>query len=262
MHVTRVSVPVSTRAPTGATNAYLVSVAARRDGGLLIDPAARTAELDALVESGVAHIAVTHTHRDHVGAVADYARETGATVWCRRGRERVFADATGVSPDRTFVEGTTIPVGSGVEVLDTPGHARDHASFVVGDDCICGDLAVAEGSVVVGAPDGDMRAYLVALRRLHARNPNRLLPGHGPEITDSRATLARLVAHRNDREASVLDAIRAGNETPDAVADAAYDKDITGVYDLARATVVAHIEKLAAERRVCWDPETERVVAV
>ncbi|WP_416838951.1 MBL fold metallo-hydrolase [Haloferax sp. DFSO52] len=256
MHVTRVSVPVATRAPTGATNAYLVS-----DGGerLLVDPAARTPELDALVETGLDHVAVTHTHSDHVGAVADYARDTGATVWCRRGREREFVAATGVEPDQTFVEGTTIPVGSGVEVLDTPGHARDHVTFVVGDDSLTGDLAVAEGSVVVGAPEGDVRAYLVALRRLHARNPDTLYPGHGPPITDSRATLARLIDHRNARESKIFDAIRAGNETPDAVTDAAYDKDISAVRDLARATVVAHIEKLAAERRVRWDPENEHV---
>ncbi|ELK51590.1 putative metallo-beta-lactamase family hydrolase, partial [Haloferax sp. BAB-2207] len=109
------------------------------------------------------------------------------------------------------------------------------------------------------APEGDVRAYLVALRRLHARGPERLRPGHGPEITDPRATLARLVAHRNDRERAVLDAVRAGNATPDAVTDAAYDKDVSAVRDLARATVVAHIEKLAAERRVRWDPEAERV---
>jgi len=36
----------------------------------------------------------------------------------------------------------------------------------------------------------------------------------------------------------------------DAVVDAAYEKDLTGVADLARATVVAHLEKLVAEGRV------------
>ncbi|KAB1192185.1 MBL fold metallo-hydrolase [Haloferax sp. MBLA0076] len=260
MHVTRVSVPVSTRAPSGATNAYLV---ADESECLLVDPAAQTAELDSLVEQhDVTHVAVTHTHPDHVGAVAAYARETGATVWCRRGREVDFSNATGIEPDRTFTEGATIPVGTGVRVLDTPGHARDHVTFVAGDDYLSGDLAVAEGSVVVGAPEGDLRAYLVALRRLHAHDPARLLPGHGPEIDDARATLERLVAHRNAREEKVLDAIRAGNTTPDSVTDAAYDKDISAVRDLARATVVAHIEKLAAGGRVRWDPVSQRVEPV
>ncbi|MFC7204352.1 MBL fold metallo-hydrolase [Haloferax namakaokahaiae] len=257
MNVTRVSVPVETRAPTGATNAYLVS-----DDGetLLLDPAARTTDLDSLVEDrGADHIAVTHTHPDHVGAVADYARDTGATIWCRRGREAMFEAATGVSADHTFVEGTTIPVGSGIEVLDTPGHARDHVTFVAGDEYVTGDLAMAEGSVVVGAPAGDMRAYLVSLRRLYARNPRRMHPGHGPVIEDSRDVLARLIDHRRAREKKVEAAIRDGARTPDEVTDAAYDKDVSAVYDLARATVVAHIEKLAAERRVRWDPKTQSV---
>ncbi|MFC6737669.1 MBL fold metallo-hydrolase, partial [Halolamina salina] len=72
MHVERVSIPVETRAPTGATNAYLVG----ESPAVLVDPAGRTDELDALVEEHeVGTIAVTHTHPDHVGAVADYAAE-------------------------------------------------------------------------------------------------------------------------------------------------------------------------------------------
>ncbi|WP_101296241.1 MBL fold metallo-hydrolase [Halegenticoccus soli] len=249
--IDRVSVPVATRAPTGRTNAYLVG----ETDALLVDPPARTDELDeAVADREVAHVAVTHTHPDHVGAVADYAAETGATVWARRGREDRFEAATGVRPDRTFGEGTEIAVGDGrVEVLDAPGHAPDHVAFAVGGDVLCGDLAVAEGSVVVGAPEGDVRAYLTALRRLHARDPSRLLPGHGPVIDDPRATLVRLIRHRLDRERRVLAAVREGASDPDAILDAAYDKDLGGVRDLARATVVAHVEKLAHEGKVALD---------
>ncbi len=256
----RVSVPVATRAPSGRTNAYLVG----GSDALLVDPAARTAELDAAVaERGVAHVAATHAHPDHVGAVADYAAETGATVWARRGRERRFETATGVAPDRTFGEGTRIETGDGaVTALDAPGHAADHVAFEIGGfgpaAVLCGDLAVAEGSVVVGAPDGDMRAYLTSLRRLHARNPSRLLPGHGPAVDDPRATLSRLIRHRLDRERRVLAAVRDGTSDVDGVVDAAYEKDLTGVRDLARATVVAHVEKLAHEGKVRWVDGTVR----
>ncbi|KTG09697.1 MBL fold metallo-hydrolase [Haloprofundus marisrubri] len=252
----RVSVPVATRAPTGATNAYLVG----DQSVLLVDPAARTDELDSLVaDANVEHVAVTHTHPDHIGAVAEYADETGATVWARRWREERFERATGIEPDRTFVDGTKIETDAGpVTVFDTPGHAADHVAFGVGDRILCGDLAVAEGSVVVGAPEGDVRAYLTALRRLLAKNPVRLLPGHGPEIDDPQATLERLIRHRLDRETKVLAAIRDGATTIDDVLDAAYEKDLTGVEDLARATVVAHVEKLAHEGRVVLDGEQVR----
>jgi len=118
---------------------------------------------------------------------------------------------------------------------------------------VTGDLAVAEGSVVVGAPHGDMRAYVSSLRRVHATDPDRLYPAHGPVIDDPRATCERLIDHRRDRERRVLAAVRDGAEDTDQILEAAYEKDLTGVEDLARATVVAHLEKLEVEGRVAWD---------
>jgi glyoxylase-like metal-dependent hydrolase (beta-lactamase superfamily II) len=252
--IVRVPVPVEGRVPTGATNAYLLA------DELLIDPAGRTGDLDTVVETAeIEHIAVTHAHPDHVGAVAEYAAETGATVWCRRGFESRFAAAAGIDPDRTFVEGTQIPVGNGIRVIDTQGHAPDHVAFETGEGTVCGDVAVAEGSVAVAAPEGDLRGYLVGLRRLYARRPPRLLPGHGSVIDDARTTCLRLLDHRLDRERRVLAAVRGGAADVDAVVDAAYEKDVSGVRDLARATVVAHLEKLDVEGRVGFDRATGTV---
>ncbi|ELY71553.1 MBL fold metallo-hydrolase [Natrinema versiforme] len=266
------SLPVATRAPGGETNAYLLrpSTATTPDGGrqrsdsdpepaVLVDPAARTDGLDRLVrDHAVEHILVTHTHPDHVGAVAAYAAETDATVWARYGRTDRFRDATGCEPDRTFTPGTTIPLGDErVRVLDAPGHAPDHVALEAGrgGPICCGDCAVREGSVVVGAPEGDMRAYVTTLRRLWAINPPTLSPGHGPEIDAPRATLERLLSHRAEREARVLEAVTDGSETLEEILEAAYEKDLSGVRDLAQATVAAHLEKLAVEGRVEWDGE-------
>jgi glyoxylase-like metal-dependent hydrolase (beta-lactamase superfamily II) len=264
--VHRIAVPVDRPVPTGATNSYLVG----SDGALLVDPPARHADVDALLAGRtVEHLAVTHTHPDHVEGVAHYAAETGATVWARYGHERAFEAATGVTPDRTMREGTVIDTDAGaVSVLDTPGHARDHVAFELQSErecegerdggVLCGDLAVAEGSVAVGAPEGDMRAYLTSLRRLRARSPSRLHPGHGPPVDDPRATLDRLIDHRLTRERHVRWAVDAGARTLDEVVDRAYDKDVSEVRGLARATVRAHLEKLAVEQRVRWDPTGER----
>lgn len=247
MRIERFPLDVSTRAPTGRTAAYLVG----RDDALLVDPAARDERIDRELDS-ISHVAVTHHHPDHVGAVSEYADR--ATVWCRYGREASFADTTGVEPDRTFRDGTDIGVGGGVvTVSETPGHAAEHVAFGVGNSLLVGDLAVVDGSVVVGSPTGDMRAYLTSLRRVHAMNPDRLYPAHGPVIDDPRSTCERLIAHRLDRERRVLAAVRAGNRTVDDILTSAYEKDLSGVRDLAGATVRAHLEKLAHEGRVEWD---------
>ncbi|PSP67858.1 MBL fold hydrolase [Halobacteriales archaeon QH_8_67_27] len=263
MEVTRVSVAVETRAPSGQTSAYLLG----SDPAMLVDPAARSDRLDALAaDRDVGHVAVTHHHPDHVGAVAHYADRHDATVWARVGRADDFESATGVSPDRAFAEGTTVPAGRGVvRVVDTPGHAPEHVGFAADEGAgdaalVCGDLAVAEGSVVVAPPEGDMRVYLTSLRRVHAMGFERLLPAHGPTVEGSavRATATRLVAHRLERERRVREAVEAGAATAADVCDAAYDKDLTGVRDLAEATVRAHLEKLAVEGSVRWDGERAR----
>ena len=252
MAPTRVDVPARTRSPDGETAAYVLPRA-----GLLVDPGGRTDALDtALAEAGVGHVAVTHHHPDHVGALAACAADHDLTVWARAGREDAFAAATGRRPDRTFRPGDTLP--GGVGVLDTPGHAPEHVAFAAGEALLTGDLAVAEGSVVVGAPEGDVRAYLTSLRRVRAMSPERLLPAHGPAIEDPAAACERLLAHRLAREARVRAAVEAGARSLDAVLAAAYDKDLEGLRDLARATVRAHLAKLAHEGAVTWDGEHAR----
>ncbi|PSQ38313.1 MBL fold hydrolase [Halobacteriales archaeon SW_12_71_31] len=262
--VTRVSVPTETRTPAGTTNCYLV-------GDTVIDPAGAAETVDAAAPD---HVLVTHTHADHVGGVAAYADD--AVVWARDGHAERFREATGVDPDRTFADGDRLPTDPPLTVLDAPGHAPDHVVFrLAGNDrgdsadaatgdprpaLFVGDVAVAEGSVVVGAPDGDMREYLATLARLRDLDPPpaRLYPGHGPAVDEPRATFDRLIEHRLERERRVLSAVRAGVETVPAITDAAYDRDLAGVRDLATATVRAHVEKLAHEGRLRWDGDRAR----
>lgn len=245
MEIDRFSVSTPTRAPTGATNAYLVSE-------LLIDPAARTDALDAAAERAT-HVAVTHTHPDHVGALAHYA--DSRTVWTLSGHEERFEAATGVAPDESFSEGDRL---AGLTVLETPGHAPDHVAFSTGTAVLCGDLAMAEGSVFVGGAGADMAAYLDSLRRLRDLDPDTLYPGHGDPIEAPAERLDWLIDHRLERERRVLRAVEAGNHGIETIREAAYEKDLSGVADLAALTVEAHLEKLASEGEIEWDGERAR----
>ncbi|WP_290810084.1 MBL fold metallo-hydrolase [Halovivax sp.] len=257
MDVVRRALSTETSAPHGTTNAYVVG----RDPALLVDPAARTDQLDELVRArGVEHILVTHTHPDHVGAVAAYRDELDATCWALRSHTDRFEAATGFEPDDAFGDGDRLELGTGrVRILALPGHAPDHLGVDVGGGPVCcGDCAVREGSVVVGGPNADMRAYLNALRRLRSLDPPTLLPGHGPPIERPAAVLDRLIEHRERRERRVYEAVASGARAPDEIVDRAYEKDLSGVEDLARATVIAHLRKLAADDRIEWDGERAR----
>jgi ribonuclease/clavin/mitogillin len=247
--IDRLDVPVETRAPGGATNAYVLGDGAR----VLVDPAGQTPELDDAA-ADVDHVAVTHTHPDHVGAVRAYATAADATVWAFAPFADRFEATTGVEPDRCFHAGDELGA-SGVTVLDTPGHSPDHVAFCAGGDAVTGDLVFADSSVFVGTPDGDMRAYLASLRRLIARDFDRLHPGHGDVVDAPRERVHDLYAHRRDREQRVLDAVRSGSTTVADIVDDAYATDLTGLRDLAAASVRAHLEKLAVEERIEWDGE-------
>ena len=247
MDVSCVPIPVDSRAPTGRTNAYLVGTG----DALLVDPADQHPELTALLdEQPPSHIAVTHTHRDHVGAVSHYADRYEASVWAFEGFVDRFADATGRRPDHTFTAGDRV---GPTRVLPTPGHARDHVAFELGTEALVGDLAVAEGSVFVGGADGDLVDYLDSLRRLLRGDFVRLHPGHGSRIDDPSTTIQRLIDHRLDREQRVRSAVEAGYETVEEILEEAYDKDLSGVRDLASMAVEAHLEKLDADGVIDWD---------
>ena len=265
--VRRITVPVETSAPGGMVNTYIVDVPG--EGGdrirILVDPGAQSDDLDAVVlapdeahdsTTGADYIVVTHTHPDHVGAVDAYAEATHATVLAHADHVERFRAATGLEPDATIAEGETIGA-TGVEVLETPGHAPDGLSFRVPGDgdgtpgsILVGDLAVTEGSVAVAAPDGDLIAYLASLSRLRETDAERLWPGHGPAITDPEATCTRLIEHRRERERRIVEAIEAGASDVSGVLAAAYRKDLTGVEELARRTVRAHLAKLVREGRI------------
>ena len=237
--------------PGGTTNTYLVG-----EPGVLVDPVAGVDRLD-IDPAIIDHVVVTHTHPDHVAGVETVSQETDATVWAYAPYRDRFSAETGIEPDRTFGAGDTIG-SSGVEVLGLPGHTPDHVGYVVGSSAIIGDLARADGSVMVGDSDGDMRAYYTSLRRLIHSEIETAYPGHGPPIEDPAGRFEELLAHRLERERRVLRAVEGGARRPSEIVAAAYSKDLTGVEDAAEATVRAHLSKLSIEDRVTWDGSVAR----
>jgi hydroxyacylglutathione hydrolase len=141
-------------------NCFLV----RADGvdrALLIDPGDEAGRLQAVMdELGVAleAILLTHTHFDHIGAVAPLARANGAPVYCPRGELPVLKDPGAFFPpmfgpvegweaEHTLAGGDRLQLaGLDVEVLSTPGHSLDHVTFVIGDALFSGDV-LFQGSI-------------------------------------------------------------------------------------------------------------------
>jgi glyoxylase-like metal-dependent hydrolase (beta-lactamase superfamily II) len=96
---------------------------------------------------------------------------------------------------------------------------------------------------------GDLGEYLASLERLLSLEPRRLLPAHGPVIEDPRAILTAYIAHRLERERQVLDALKRGHASVQAIAESIYDGLAPALMPAAQENVRAHLEKLKREQR-------------
>jgi glyoxylase-like metal-dependent hydrolase (beta-lactamase superfamily II) len=180
-----------------AENTYIF----RRDGSdraLIVDPGEEADKLlGALDALGVKldGILLTHTHFDHVGAVAPVARATGAEVWVPKIEKPVLADIMSFVPwpgfgpyeswdaEHTVEGGETLELaGFEIDVLFTPGHSPGHVTYSIADEgaLFSGDV-LFQGSVGrTDLPGGDWPTLLESIRGLVDAFPEDtdVLPGH------------------------------------------------------------------------------------
>ena len=157
--------------------------------------------------------------------------------------------ATGVAEGAVF----ELAVGRRrARAVHTPGHSPGHLSFVLEDVgwVFAGDLVAGHGSVWVGAPDGDLGAYLRSLERLRVMRPAVLAPGHGDPRSDADAALIAARDHRLQREAQVLSAVQDRSMSVPEIRVVVYPLLDPALVPLAERTLVAHLDKLLAEGRV------------
>jgi hydroxyacylglutathione hydrolase len=166
---------------------------------LIVDPgdeAERLLEaLPALGITTVDAILLTHTHFDHVGAVAPVAHATGAPVYCPELERFVLANIMDFVPwegfgpfesyeaDHTVAGGETLQLaGLTIDVIFTPGHSPGHVTYAIRDeDAIFSGDVLFQGSVGrVDLPGGDWPTLLASIESLVAAcgSQTTVYPGH------------------------------------------------------------------------------------
>jgi glyoxylase-like metal-dependent hydrolase (beta-lactamase superfamily II) len=180
-----------------AENAFLV----RPEGGeklIVVDPGDEPERLLAAIAATGAEveaILLTHTHFDHVGAVAPLARATGAPVYVPELEKHVLADVMAYVPfagfgpyeswdaEETLAGGETLELaGLTLDVIFTPGHSPGHVTYSVrGEDAIFSGDVLFQGSVGrVDLPGGDWPTLADSIGRLLDSHSDATVvhPGH------------------------------------------------------------------------------------
>ncbi len=227
--------------------------------------------LGALKGEEITHILVSHTHRDHSPGARALQAATGAPTH-GFGPHLTPPDQGGEGGDHGFRPDVTLHDGAVVEgedwrltALHTPGHCGNHLCFAMDGAAgavFSADMVMSWSTSVVSPPDGDMAAYMASLERLIARgSEDRLyLPGHGPRLPDPGPFLAALKAHRLEREAKTVEALRAaGVAEAVALVPAVYGPLDPRLVPAAGRSLLAHLIKLEAEGVVVREGDGWRV---
>lgn len=183
------------------TNCYLVRAERGAAEAAVIDPGADAAEIRlALARSGAAcrAILLTHSHYDHLGALADLAEGTGAPVWLPEAERDVFVRPNdfygglgvalrGYDGEATLLAGGETIEAAGIEfqVVAVPGHSPGHLAYYTDGSLFSGDVLFAGSVGRTDLPFGDWDTLLDSIRRLAETYPpeTHVYPGHGPATT-------------------------------------------------------------------------------
>jgi len=207
----------------------------------------------------IVRIVLTHGHTDHAGAAAALKQRTGCRIVCHpRDRATLRRRFPELEVDQEVREGDVIAAeDKRLQVIDTPGHAPGHIALWIEEEgtLFTGDLVTGAGSTFVGPPEGDMVAYMQSLDKVLALPAKRLLPGHGPLVAEPQKRIQELITHRQLRELQIGKILEKGPHTLGEMVETAYGGLIhPGLKGAAFITLLAHLDKLAAEAKVGFQP--------
>jgi glyoxylase-like metal-dependent hydrolase (beta-lactamase superfamily II) len=164
----------------------------------------------------IKRILLTHAHQDHIGALAELRKQSGAPIITSEFEKPIAEGATptvvphrlihapavtfkGIKVDRTVNDGDMIESMGGLQVIATPGHSPGHISFwqperkilFVGD-AIMRLFGRLQLPLAMATPDMDKAKRSIA--KIAKLDVQIACFGHGEPITQGTAELIRAFA--------------------------------------------------------------------
>jgi hydroxyacylglutathione hydrolase len=149
---------------------------------LVVDPGGEAERiLAAIAGRSVVAIALTHGHRDHVGAADALRQATGAPLWVHPADAAAF----GLAADGELTHGQSLRVGwFGVRVEHTPGHTPGSVCLRFDERVLVGDTLFPGGPGRTDSPQA-LDSLVASLHNVVFAWPDetRFWPGHGEGST-------------------------------------------------------------------------------
>lgn len=182
-----------------AANCYIVGSESSKEG-MIIDPGDEAEVILRKVKDlglAIKFIVLTHGHIDHIGAIKEVKKATGAEVAIHTDEAKSLqgqssstllglAYPTPLPPDRLLQDGDSMDIGDvHFGVLHTPGHSP-------GGICLLGQGVVFSGDTLfnygIGRTDLPGGSHSQLMNSIHTKlmvlpDNTVVYPGHGPDTT-------------------------------------------------------------------------------
>ena len=156
----------------------------------------------------VKHILITHSDRDHIGALPALVAATGARVYAQQDEAEIIGGKrktrggqvveTPVKVDQVVKEGDVLPLHGGIRVVETFGHTLGHVCyyFLAERLLFTGDCMTNTNGLTGSLPQYTANADLAnaTVRKIAALAPDSLAFGHGPAIVGGAAAQLKALA--------------------------------------------------------------------
>lgn len=163
-------------------NVYILVDPASGESVLFDAPTEADRILAALQGTRVKYILMTHADGDHLQALEEVRRATGAPV----GIHPAEAERLPAPPDFDLEDGQIIRFGEvEMRAMHTPGHTPGGMSFVVDGILIAGDTLFPGGPGNTQRPEGSFQQIIESIRSKLFALPDdtAVYPGHGKSTT-------------------------------------------------------------------------------
>ena len=198
----------------------------------------------------IKQILVTHTHPDHSPGAKLLHQRTAAPVMGMYALHKQTQDKT-FKANKVLEDGDEIrEIEYTLKAIHTPGHASNHLCYLLEEEkmIFTGDHIMEGSTVVIGPPDGNMKQYIESLEKLKQFDISMIAPGHGNLMKDPKSVVDWIVSHRMFREKKVVDALTEFSKANlDQLVEKVYDDVDERLHGIARASLLAHLNKLIEE---------------